>query len=765
MKEVLILIGFGEAAKKVEPFSPYTLLVEGEPQAFSEEKLEKDLLSFYQDFKVKGAERVKYFILFPPYESFTFSFRDIYRVVAGLHREAVLLPFESETFVLLPSVNSDRSAKAKCYRFFETLESTPPSGAPDLTWLLDTDLLPDHLVGDLLSLYLSTDIYRSFNAQAEIEGTKEKGHRYSSIGVAKLVFPAKRWHEYLSLMLVRELLGVRKISAFPVSLDTARMALSQLFPFLKAKLGRISEATSKPAVLPQAEILLEGLAVDEEERLEKFLARLKLYIDQEKAKRWEEIKPDAEIFYQEVRRELETTIDESPHGLYSAWGFIGLLLASSGPYVEFLRALDPWPEDLAAVSLQSFLFGWQEKTPSPPLDLLFKEVVRELRQFYQSRFLPFPEPGTWKALLEELCRLLAVPELDKVLGEGKEFIEALKKRIEPIVMAYENPYRWPLSGKNLEDILELLETRAREYLREVLREVSSVKKDFEELEGKITALGWKRYLPWHWSLLSRLRAQKAEFETAKMRLREAYLQVLERRRNLFACYFAPFAAERLSEILKPLEEEIEAFVSLTDENRSLVTKRMEGMDFHLPPFGFQVVETEEEIKKLFYHQFPPQDIPRLFDEFIQSFKKSGEPPPKLSDFYTPVEKRREFIKGLYTYSLAKFTWIQDWDVGKVITYLKKEDKMASFLEKKSGTFLHVKDPIPKDLQTAIFIGLNNENRNPFPDSAFSRPAPVFYPHRDPELIIGLRLSHGFPSSSVEGWENWKKCHEQEAKKD
>ena len=761
MKEALVFIGFGEIARKVRPFSPYSLLIEGGAQTFSEEELERELLTFYQDFKVTGAERVRYITLFPPYEGFGLSVQHVFKVIADLHREVILLPFETEAFILLPSVKSDRTAKARGYRFFENLETIPPRSVPELLWLLDPDRLPDDLVDDILSLYLSTNVYRSFNAQAETKANRAKGRRYSSLGVAKLVFPAQKWHEYLSLMLVRDLLGVRPLSPVSVSLETARMALSQILPFLTSKLSKISEAVSRPATFPQSEILLEGLAIDEEERLEKFLARLKLHINQKKAKCWDEMNSDAELFCQEAKKELESILDEAPHGLYSAWGFMGLILASGGPYLEFLKELDPWPEGLSGVSLQSFLFGWQERIPSPVLDLLFREVMKELRQFYVSWLLPFPEPATWEAIFQELCRLLEVPELEKIIGEGRNFIEALKEKTEIVVMAAERPYASPLSGEDLEGILELLEARAREYLQGVINEVSPVRKEFEELEQRIAALGWKKYLPWFWPLLFRKRAKKAEFERAKARLRQAYLQVLERRQRLFPCYFAPFVAERLSELLETLEEEIKAFISLLGENRSSADQRIDGMDFSLPPFGFQVVKTEEDIKSLYYHKFGPQDIPRLFDKFIQSFKEPGEPPPKVSDFYTPAEKRTAFIRGLCAYSLASFAWVKDWDVRKVIAHLKKGNEMGSLLERRAETFLQFKDPVPTDIETALFVGLDNESRSPFPSSAFSAPSPLFYSHGKPEIITGLRLCHGFPASSMEGWEHWRTCAQRE----
>ena len=91
--------------------------------------------------------------------------------------------------------------------------------------------------------------------------------------------------------------------------------------------------------------------------------------------------------------------------------------------------------------------------------------------------------------------------------------------------------------------------------------------------------------------------------------------------------------------------------------------------------------------------------------------------------------------------------------------------MASNLEKKSEIFIKVKSPSSNDLQTALFVGLDNENRNLFPSSIFNGPAPLLYSHGKSELFTGLKVCHRFEPSQIEGWEHWKACAQREDTKE
>lgn len=595
----------------VKSLAPYVL---PRAQDLTGQELEKKLLAFYQDIKFKAISRVRYVIILPTRPESELNLPVMFEMFMNLHRDGISPPFETEVFILLPSISADRAIKAKCYHSFETLENVPQAHRPDFLWLFDTDRFSENLLDTLLSTYLSTNAYRTFNSGYLAGEDGRKQLNYSSFGLIEFFFPAEKWQEYLSAMLVNDLLASDRLRPLSVNSDTARTASSQIFPFLQDKLAKIEAEITKPAAFQEADILHEGLAAGEREGLEKFFVRLKHYINQEKAKRWEYIQSDIRNFKQEVIREVESYLDESPRGLHSAWGFLGLVLNSGGPYIDYFKNSLAQMDTTDGVSLQSFLFGWQGKKSSPVLEILFREITNEIRMFYQSHYLTFPEPKTWEYLYGELSRLLGLSDLEKLLSAREiKFIENLKDKIETITEGIQSPHTLPFSEQDLEDILFLIEGQVRERLKKMLAEAEGVKEKYLEMVEKTETLGWKKILPFFWPLLLEKWSWKFQLESIRKKLKGAYLQVLKRRKRLFPCYFAPFVSENLFDSLEPLENEIKDFISLIEEHKSFVENKIQNMDFNVPPFATHIIETEEEIRSVYYSQLRPENVPKHLD--------------------------------------------------------------------------------------------------------------------------------------------------------
>ncbi len=759
MKKALVVIdltGSSEEAK-ASGSTRYHHLTGEEWTFLTEERLEARLIALCQSFKASGIETVRYCILFEPANGEEASWSGVLRALATLHADIVQISPEVEGFLLLPSLEAEDSAKSICHRFLERLNSGACDFHPLQVWLLDRDRVQGDPVAEILPVFLATTVYEPFNAEVRLRLEKEGPLAASSFGAAQIVFPAKDWRRCFASRLLSDMLKTPPLLPFKVTDETARLAVSELLPLLKEGLAGMARDLLNPARLPQADVLLEGILYDEANGLSQFMGRLMLHIQQEKTRRYAGMESDGAAFARKVQGELEQRLDESRHGPYSALGFIGLLLLQGGPYLEHFKENGVREGEPVPLSLDSFLFGWHERFPSPVLDLLLKAVVDELRLFYGARHLPFPEPGTWEALLDELSRLLEIKELEPLLGAERKSIELLKGKVEVILANRKVPFEKPFSQQDFEEILQWIEARARAHLAGIVNQVAGVKKRLEEAEERWQGLGWKKVLPFFWHLLLAKWQRARDYEQARAKLRGAYEKVMASRRRIFPCYLAPFVAEKLAERLTPFWVDTREFVSLIEAHRVEAEERVASMEAAARSRCWDILETPEEIDRLYHRELHPEDLPKCLPGLLVQLGEQEACKPALSSWYQSESRRKRFLDSLALYAQGKYGWVTDWHVLKAMAFLRKEQRVLALLQDHSKPMLRVAETAWRDAPKAFFVGTHVASPGQFDSTPFQGQAPMFYLHRDPEAILGLTLAHGLPVSAIEGWQHWKAC--------
>lgn len=758
---IIDLTGSSEEAKS-SGNSHYRRLT-GEDLIFlAEERLEAHLTSLCQSFKASGVEAVRYCILFEPSREDETSWLSALQAIATLHADVVQISPEVEGFLMLPSLDADDAAKSSCYRFLEKFQSGAYDILPLHVWLFDRDRMRGEPLVEIVPVFLATTVYGAFTDEVRLRLEKERPFASSSLGVAQICFPAGEWSRCFASRLLCDMLMIPPLTPFNVNEETARLALSELLPLLKDRLGGITREVLKPAQFPQADVLMEGILFDETNGLSQFMGRLTLHIQQEKTRRYAGMESDTAAFAQGVQKELEQRLDESRHGPYSALGFLGLLLLQGGPYLDYFKEHGIREGEAVPLSLDSFLFGWHEKVPSAVLDLLLEAVVNELRLFYESHYLPFPEPGTWQTLLDELRRLLEIKELETLLGTERKSIELLEEKVEVILENRRDPFQEPFSQRDFDVILQWIEARARAHLGGIIDQVQGVKKRLLEAVERWEGLGWKKLVPFFWHYLLAKWQRSRDYETAKLKLRLAYQKVMDGRRRIFPCYLAPFVAEKLGEQLTPLWTDISQFVSMIDSRRIDARQRVFLMEAAARARRWDVLEKQEEIDRLYYRELQPEELPKCLPELLVQLGEQEGCKAALSSFYRTDSRRKLFFAGLESYALVKYAWVNGWDVLKAMAFLRKEERVLALLEDQSKPVLKVAETAWSDAPKAFYVGMHVASPGQFDGTPFQGPAPIFYLHRDPEVILGLTLIHGLPVSAIEGWQHWKTCVAKEA---
>ena len=511
MKEAVVFLDMYRIHLEKDVF-PFSVVAGDQTCGISKEDLESELPVFFEDFKATDIQKIRYVIVSAPGDSKALPFPELMRTIYDLHKRIIILPFEAEVFLLLPSARAQSNEKARCFEFFKTLQKTNPWERPDLIWMIDTDRLSPELFPEVLLSYLSTDAYRSFNARMLLtEQVPKEACICGSMGLHRIVFNAGAWNRYLSLMLARDILNTPPLSPFAMRLETAAMALSQVSPFMVANLESLAGELNKPVTFSQTDNFLEGFIRHEIQDPTELFDRLEIMIQQEAGIRWEAALQKAQEFTQQVKDECIQVLDHAPHGPYSAWGFVGLLMQSSGPYVEFFKALKEWPQDLKATSLQGYLFGWREREPSPVLNLLFREIIGDLRQVYAKRVLSFPSLQTWPALLQELDRLFAAKDIKRILAEDMAYAEDLRKQVEGVVNNGINPFARPFDTAGLKSLISLIERSDRKAIVDAMETMATIHQQIRNVEEEFRSLKWwkKVFLFWQSGhLLNRSRTGK-----------------------------------------------------------------------------------------------------------------------------------------------------------------------------------------------------------------------------------------------------------------
>lgn len=758
MKESLVFIGLGETGANIAPVSSHNITARHINPGEFKEWLQTKLFPIYKECKAKKVSAIRYIFTAAAYEDTDITLRTFIETLIDIHKSILVIPVELEAFILLPSIEADQRTKAKCYQFFIELNGLDSKESPSLIWLLDSDRMPFERLKEVIDIYLSTDLYRSFNEEIKLKLTRGREFLYGSVGIGKLCFPATKWQDSLGLMLARDLLNIKALSPLEAVSDATKIQISQVHSLFKKRLTDLASLIAEPVMLSRQNILPANLAIEEENSIEKFLAKLRLLIEQKKIKCYRKILPLAEALYKDVKKELEEILDQAPHAPYSAWGFIGLVLGVGGPYLEFLQK-EPLEESEAPypVSIESFLFGWQGQTASPILKRLLHEASEMLRKFYKAYQLPLPELSSWEALQNEVECLLQQPDMDKLLGADKEFIRALQHKVSFIVEALAEPYTHPFTSGGFQDIVGLFEAQLITTLERVMDQARSVLKKIQDLDQKISELGWHRYDPRSWSLFSKKRALQKELQQLKEYMELICVEVFEGYQRLFPFFFALFVAKKLRELINPLEEEIKAFISKLEETRHWIQEQIDKIYPSVTPFEIHIVEDQDDIKKLYYHKFSKPKLTEYFEEFLEDLSEDKSLSTGISQFYSPGARRKLFFDGIQDYAKSKFGWIREWNATKAISFLKKQRSMAQRLELASHPLLKINESTEAVPQSALLIGIGPKAHNPFTASYFPNKAPVFFNHDDPETITGLRLYHGFPATSIEAQEHWEKC--------
>ncbi|HIE43659.1 MAG TPA: hypothetical protein EYP78_02545 [Candidatus Omnitrophica bacterium] len=792
MAQPIIYIGIGSIGKDLGQDFPSTLIVREEGGGEAEfivsgdslAKITEDFLSkeetfitklshYHEAFKQQKVDDIRYLLLCPLWEKVGVSIPiELTRLIRRFHQEVTHMTYEIEALLILPSLSTSKEQKGYCFEFLSKLDSEiTESEGFDFLWLLDSNRLPPSALRETIRLYLSTDIYGSFHAQARGNILREKFEEgitaYSTLGIFKLVFPARRWQLFLSLKLVRDILSLTPLSPLEPLPETARMATSGCAHFFeKTELPRIVDNIRSHTELSGAEQALQGLLQEAEEIekiIDRFFAKLELLTNQEEGKLWEDggLKQYSEGFRERLKKEAERIMDTESHGPFSSLGFITLLLNREGPYTNLLRELEEKGEQVPMpTNLVGYLLGWKGKEDSATLKIIFEEITTELREIYATHFIPFPEPKTWDGLWNELERIISLPDFNILLGKDSGRILELKEITKLPKTAYERPYTCPLTPDNIRTTLDVIEKYGRKRLENLLAEVKSVEEKLAEIEAEIKGLGWWRYLPHKWGLFLDRRAIRKSRAIVRERLKDEAELIIEKRKRLLPCYIFILIYKRLDAILSPLEEEIRGFTeALIAESEALETE-MNQITFDTDTLNFQIAEkNEKDISKLHYTQFRSQDIPQIFEKEFFEFLKV---PSELSRFYTEGERER-FFSGLRLFALAKFQWLLGWNAEKVMLHLGKTENLLDTLQSYSRPFIAIKNYPEEQVRDCLYIGLEDETQTKLIQSPYIqclRGSFQFYSAGNPWEITGLRIVHGFPLFVVEGWEHWKRCYEE-----
>lgn len=792
MAPPIIYIGIGSIGKELGQDFSYALVIAEEgggeaelmvsgnsPAEITEDFLSKEetfiekLSRYHQAFKQQKVNDIRYLLFSPLYEKVGVSVPlELVRLIHGFHQEVTHMTYEIEGLLILPSLSASKEHKGYCFEFLNKLNSEiTESEGFDFLWLLDSNRLPPAALRETIRLYLSTDIYGSFHAQARgnilRERFEESISAYSSLGVLKLVFPARRWQLFLSLKLAKDTLSLTRLSPLEPLPETARMAASGCAHFFeKTELPRIVDSIRPHTELSGTEEPLQGLLQEAEEVekiIDRFFAKLELLTNQEEGKLWEDggLKKYAESFREKLKKEAERIMDTESHCPFSSLGFITLLLNTEGPYINLLRELEEKGEQLPIpINLAGYLLGWKGKEDSAILKIIFEEITTELKEVYAAHFIPFPDPKTWDGLWNELERIISLPDFDILLGKDTGRILELKEITKLPKRAYEKPYTCALMPDDIRTMLDVVEKDGRKWLEDLLAEVKSVEEKFAEIEAVIKDLGWLRYLPHKWGLFLDRRELRKTRGMVRERLRKEAKVVIAKRERLLPCYISILVYKRLGAILSALESEIRGFTEALIAEAENIETEMNEIRFDTDALNFQIAEkNERDISKLYYTHFHSQDIPQIFEkDFFESLKV----PPEISRFYIERERER-FFSGLRLFALGKFQWLLGWNAEKVMLYLGKTEEILNTLQSSSHPFIAIKNYPDEQVRDCLYIGLEDETETKLIQSPYTqclRGSFQFYSTGNPLVISGLRIVHGFPLFVVEGWDHWRRCYEE-----
>lgn len=793
MSSEIVYIGFGENSKLVkEDFSHTIIFSQKEGDIFisggSIDEIEKDfsakketflkkLIEYYQIFKRKKTTNIRYLLFSSLDENIGVSIPlEVAETIYKFHIEVIHMPCSIEGIFLLPSLKANKKEKANCYAFLEKLDELIVNNNKkfNFLWLLDTNYFPISALKEIFDIYLSTDIYAQFHAQAEANILKgkflERPTAYSTLGILKLIFPVEKWQKYLSLKLKKDILTLTRLSLLEPTIDIAKLAVSAWSSFFeKTNLPETVDFITSYKKLEGEKEILEGLLKETEEVEEiinRFFGKLEHATNQEISNIWEEkLKQHSEEFFNYLKKEIEDILDKDSHGPFNALAFITLILNTNGPYTHILKKVEQKEEIPLPTTLSGYLFGMKGKESSEVLKIIFNEIIDELKIIYSKHFIPLPEIKDWDSLWNEFERLTNLSEFTILFGNDKERILELKEITQIIKNTSKRPYSNPLTSANIKKILSILEKEDKRQLKQLADEVKSIEEKFNYINNQIKNLGWRKYLPYKWGLF--LDKKEIEKERIKIRnkLKEKALLMIEKKKRLIPCYTAIFFYEKLREKINPLEKEIKEFVNSLINELQNAEKEMENIFFESNELNKQIVEkTDENILKLYHTQFSSQDIPEnIFEKEFFSFLKVLKIPSKISSFYSK-DKREQFFEMLSLFCLNKFAWLLDWNIEKVLIYLGKVEEALYTLESSCIPFLKIKEYPEEKVRQCLYIGIEDEtitklNRSPYCDCLKGNHQ--FYSTKNAWEIVGLKIIHGFPLFVIEGWEHLKKCYEKE----